>query len=76
MKALHLLVSEKKNFEVCLLCSYVQTCDPRGRASLIPGASYVQTSKLYGFQFQGKRILKMGFFVPMFQLVTPRWDQF
>ena len=43
MKALHLLVSEKKNFEVCLFCSHVQTCDPRGRASLTPGASYVQT---------------------------------
>ena len=28
-------------------------------------------SKLYNFQFQRKRILKMGFFVPMFQLVTP-----
>ena len=40
MKALHLLVSEKKKFEVCLLCSYVQTCDPRGRASLTPGTSY------------------------------------
>ena len=36
MKALCLLVSEKKNFEVCLLCSYVQTCDPRGRASFDP----------------------------------------
>ena len=43
MKAIHLLVSEKKNFEVCLLCSYVQTCDPRCRASLTPAASYVQT---------------------------------
>ena len=43
MKALHFLVSEEKNFEVCLLCSYVQTCNPRGRASLTPGASYVQT---------------------------------
>ena len=29
-----------------------------------------QISKLYTFQFQRKRILKMGFFVPMFQLVT------
>ena len=28
-------------------------------------------SKLYAFQFQRKRILKIGFFVPMFQLVTP-----
>ena len=30
-----------------------------------------QISKLYAFQFQRRRILKMGFFVPMFQLVTP-----
>ena len=30
-----------------------------------------QISKLYTFQFQRKRILKMGFFVPMLQLVTP-----
>ena len=30
-----------------------------------------QISKLYAFQFQRGRILKMGFFVPMFQLVTP-----
>ena len=36
MKVVHLLVSEKKNFEVCLLCSYVQTCHPRGRASFDP----------------------------------------
>ena len=30
MKPLGLPVSEKENFGVCLLCSYVQTCDPRG----------------------------------------------
>ena len=29
-----------------------------------------QISKLYASQFQRKRILKMGFFIPMFQLVT------
>ena len=29
-----------------------------------------QISKLYAFQFQRRRILKMGFYVPMFQLVT------
>ena len=28
MKALHLPVPEKKNFEVCLVCFYVQNCDP------------------------------------------------
>ena len=30
-----------------------------------------QISKLYTFQFQKRRILKIEFFVPMFQLVTP-----
>ena len=30
---LHRPVSEKKNFEDGLLCSYVPTCDPRGGAS-------------------------------------------
>ena len=38
--------------------------DPQGDAAY-------QISKLYVFQFQRKRILKMGFFVPMSQLVTP-----
>ena len=30
-----------------------------------------QISKLLSFQFQRRRILKLVFFVPMFQLVTP-----
>ena len=74
----------KKNFEVGFLCSYVPTCDPRDGASFDPhehhmnksgrgpqGDAKNQISKLYTFQFQRKRILKMGFFVPMLQLVTP-----
>ena len=36
IKSLCLPVSEKKNFEHWLLCSYVLTCDPRGRASFDP----------------------------------------
>ena len=37
MKALHLPLSEKKNFEDWLLCSYVPTCDPPwGGASFDP----------------------------------------
>ena len=36
MKALHLLVSENKNLEVCRLCSYVQNFYPHGRASFDP----------------------------------------
>ena len=35
------------------------------------GDAKSKMSKLYAFQFQRRRILKMGFFVPMFQLVTP-----
>ena len=35
-----------------------------------------QKSKLYPFQFQRRRILKLVFFVPMFQLVTTFWGQF
>ena len=43
IKALRLPVSEKKNFEDGLLCSYVPTCDLRGRTSFAPGASDEQT---------------------------------
>ena len=34
--ALSVPVSEKKNFEVGFLCSYVPTCDPQGGASFDP----------------------------------------
>ena len=64
---------------------FVPICDPQGGASFDPkghhlnkidkglqgGATY-QKSKLYPLQFQRRRILKLVFFVPMFQLVTPR----
>ena len=58
---------------------FVPTCDPRGGASFDPnkidkglqGDATYQKSKLYPFQFQRRRILKLVFFVPMFQLVTP-----
>ena len=36
IKALGLPVSEKKNFEDGLLCSYVPSCDPRGGAIFDP----------------------------------------
>ena len=36
MKDHGLPVSEKKNFEVRFLCSYVQNSDPRGGASFDP----------------------------------------
>ena len=62
----------------------VPTCDPRGGASFDPtghhmnktnkglqGDATYQKSKLYPFQFQRRRILKLVFFLPMFQLVTP-----
>ena len=38
IKSLRLPVSEKKNFEDWLLCSYVPICEPRGRASFDPRA--------------------------------------
>ena len=41
-KSLRHLVSEKKNFEDGLLCSYVPTCDLRARTSFDPGTSYEQ----------------------------------
>ena len=62
----------------------VPTCDPWGGASFDPKGHHVnkidkglqgdatyRKSKLYLFQFQRRRILKLVFFVPMFQLVTP-----
>ena len=62
----------------------VPTCDPRVGASFDPkehhmnkidkglqGDATYQKTKLYPFQFQRRRILKLVFFVPMFQLVTP-----
>ena len=42
----------------------------------LQGDATHQKSKLYPFQFQRRRILKLVFFVPMFQLVTPGWGQF
>ena len=35
------------------------------------GDATYQISNVYAIQFQRRKILKMGFFVPMFQLVTP-----
>ena len=37
----------------------------------LQGDATYQKSKLYPFQFQRSRILKLVFFVPMFQLGTP-----
>ena len=57
---------------------------PRAGLVLSPGAFFMnkhgrgpkgdvtyQLSNLYAIRFQRRKILKMGFFVPMFQLVTP-----
>ena len=38
----------------------------------LQGDATYQKSKLYPFQFQGGRILKLVFFVPMFEIVTSR----
>ena len=40
MYALSVPVSEKKNFEVGLLSSYVPTCDTQGGVSFYPKKSY------------------------------------
>ena len=37
----------------------------------LQGDATYQKSMLYPFQFQRRRILKLDFFLPMFQLVTP-----
>ena len=68
IKALSLTVSEKKNFEVSLLCSNVPACVPRRGAVLSPGHdmnkfyrgsswdAYYQVSMLDPFHFKTKRI--------------------
>ena len=85
IKALRLQVSEEKIFKVFLLCSYAQTCDPRGGARFdlrghtlnrlgrgpLGDATY-QISKLCTFLFQRRRFLKFSVFVPMFQYCDPR----
>ena len=70
--------------EFYIFVPLVPICDPRGGASFDPKGYHVnkidkglqgdatyRKSKLYLFQFQRRRILKLVFFVPMFQLVTP-----
>ena len=71
--------------EFYIFVPLVPTCEPRGGASFDPkghhmnkidkglqGDATYKKSKLYPFLFQRRRILKLVFFVPMFQLVTPR----
>ena len=60
MKLLRLPVSENKNSEVDLVCSYVVTCDPWGGPVLITGAS----------SFREEEFLNPPF-VPIFQFLTP-----
>ena len=81
---LQLSVSERKNFEVFIPCSYVQTCDPWGQGKFsakghhmnklgrgaLGNATY-QISELHAFQFQRGRILKFVFFVSMSTTPTP-----
>ena len=43
IKALRLPVSEEKNFENGILCSYIPTCDPSVGQTLTPGVSYEET---------------------------------
>ena len=85
MKSLGLPVSKKKNFENAFFVTIFKivtppqggaTFDPQGRHMYQlgrgpQGDAAHQLSKLFAFQFQRKRILKLIFFVPMFQFVTP-----
>ena len=70
--------------ESYIFVPFVPTCDPQGGASVDPKGHHVnkidkglqgdatyRKSKLYLFQFQRRRILKLVFFVPLFKLVTP-----
>ena len=72
IKALSPPVSEKKNFEVGLLGSFVPTCDHRGETSFDPpahdmnkldrssyGDAYYQISKLYPFSL-GQKYFEVG----------------
>ena len=52
--------------------SYMHLCSQ----SFGLGVGQFTKSQNYTFQFQRKRILKMGFFIPMFQLVTQELGQF
>ena len=83
VKALCLLVSEKKNSEVSLFCSYVRTCEPLewgqflhqehhmnklGRGPL--GDATCQISKLLAFPFQRRNIFNFSFSVPFLFLCS------
>ena len=52
MKPLGQPVSEKKNFGVCLLCSYVQTCDPRGGVNSDTRGKYQSTTPVSEKNFE------------------------
>ena len=69
--------------EFYIFVPLVPTCDPRGGVNFDPKGHHVnnidkglqgdaiyQISKLYPFSFQRRIILKLVFFVPLFQLVT------
>ena len=85
IKALSPPVSEKKNFEVGLLGSFVPTCDHRGETSFDPPAYMTWTNlievhtEMLTTRYQNstpsawdKNILKLVFFGPVFQLVIPQ----
>ena len=47
IKVLSFPVSEKKNFEVGLLCTYVRTCDPRDGVGFDPGDHMNKIEKVH-----------------------------
>ena len=91
IKALHFLVSEKKNFKVFLLCSYVSNLWPPPGAGpvLTPGASYeqswyrstrryyIQNIKALHFLVSEKKNFKVFFLCSyVSNLWPPGWGQF
>ena len=67
MKALRRPVSEKKNFEVCLLCSHVQNCDTLGGASFDPSGNLGRGS-LEDALYEKSKLYSLFL---CFKLVTP-----
>ena len=70
--------SPQKNFSSSFLWFQlvIPSFDPQGHHMNkidkgLQGDATYQKSKLYPFQFQRRRILKLVFFFPMFQLVIP-----
>ena len=90
IKALHFLVSEKKNFKVFLLCSYVSNLWPSERDQFWPQGHHMNNlgrgllgdatypiSKLYAIYFQRRRFSKILLFFSFWLPWQPQlWLEF